>query len=312
MIYYVTEKKCYHKYSTAMAIDNFCKINNIKNKPYTLEDFKNHNIEKDESSNILFIADAAFLKCANGTNFIKEKMPHAKIIVIGSDSIGYLHTGIDEFPGIENVYLYLDTMRWVVDHYTSKGILSDIYFWSYSEKYIENADIDIDYEKKKYDTVCLMSCNKNYRVLLSQFLLSRCPSYISNESYSGGTLNYNENTLRQDIINLYQSSWTVLGTTSPAWSDTRTMKGFRDFLAPFFGSLLIYDNHPQILEEYNINNCIPIYDYENFNTILELIEKIKTKDYKELVENQKKEFKNFSIEEQLKKLFNKYDFFGRV
>ena len=52
----------------------------------------------------MFIADAAFLKCANGTNFIKKKMPH-KIIVIGSMSIGYLHTGIDEFPGIENVYL---------------------------------------------------------------------------------------------------------------------------------------------------------------------------------------------------------------
>ena len=70
------------------------------------------------------------------------------------------------------------------------------------------------------------------------------------------------------------------------------MKDLEIFLL-LFGSLLIYDNHPQILEEYNINNCIPIYDYRKFNAYFGIIERLRQKDYKGLLRIKKKEFKNF-------------------
>ena len=80
------------------------------------------------------------------------------------------------------------------------------------------------------------------------------------------------------------------------------MKGFRDWIAPFCNTPLIYDDYPDILD---IGPIIPTYKYGEWATAGKLIRELQEdKDrYNSLIEQQKEWCLDNTLERQLLKIF---------
>jgi hypothetical protein len=75
----------------------------------------------------------------------------------------------------------------------------------------------------------------------------------------------------------YMDSKFTLGTTShnrPELTRLGCMKGFRDWLGPLLGNVLIYDNHPNT-EIFNKDKIVPTYDYDNLDSMTDLANTLK-------------------------------------
>lgn len=306
MIYSVVEDNCYQRWTLGLAIPNFCIQNNLRYHQYHINQLRNYQIETNNNKSI-FIIDAAFLQQLGVIKHIRQRVPNSKIVVLGSDSIDFINQDKNEFDGIEEVDLFLDTMEETVKYYKQKQIKSDLWIWSYSEYLTEHIKVDIS-PSKELDVCCLLRVITEYRRQLSQNLLSKHKCLFGNGEYGGGIAIADDKIY--DIAELYNHSRIVLGTTSPACTKARTMKGFRDFLAPFYHSLLIYDNHPQILSRYFPNGEVDIYEYEDIHSLYNVIDNIRSmsrQQYCDRIRYQKECFEKKSIEKQLKILFDKYD-----
>jgi hypothetical protein len=138
--------------------------------------------------------------------------------------------------------------------------------------------------------------------------------YIKECGYTfsqGGGTGHNDGNLEK-IYRKYISSWFTLGTTShnrPELTKEGTMKGFRDWIGPILNSLLIYDNHPNIIKLFPVD-YIPLYSYGKFDEILNIVDQLK-KDtwlYKFFLSQQKKWAIDNTIDKQLYKLLLKHNF----
>lgn len=302
-VYHVIEDSCYQNFALGLAIPNFCFQNNIECRTYHLSEFLK-NIEEDNSKDNVFIVEAAFVKRLGSAKKIKDKIPHGKLIVLGGDSIQYLP--LYEYSNAEVVDYHLDTMQDVVRHYQWCQINSDIWVISFSEEFVR--DVQYDKNRKIIDATCLMEISNDYRKsLVNSFLDGKYNVFWGNNKFCGGKVATDD--FKDHLILLYNISSCIIGTTSPSWTTMRTMKGFRDCIAPFFGSILIYDNHLQIVNNnYIPNEFLPIYDYDDFSSLHALIEEIKNKkDYYDFVEYQKESFMKISLEKQIKSWFDRYE-----
>lgn len=215
-----------------------------------------------DESPCLFIAEAATLQRIHLRN-IKKCLPNSYVVILGSDTI---HHGLDpsinpEVPGaLEHVNLWLDLVQAVVDSYRHYGMNAALWHWTTSEWYVQEfcsiaAGLPAkDKGTRSVDLIGLFRNNTDYRKKLWAGLEAEglpCKK-------SGQGISYDP----KELYDAYSSSLLTLGTTSPSWTNCRTIKGFRDWIGPLCGSMLIYDNHPQIRNEYE--HLIPIfYDYDD-------------------------------------------------
>lgn len=207
----------------------------------------------------IFIAEAATLQ-RFGLDVVKNCLPNSYITILGSDSINY---GLDprnnsEVPGIlEYVDLWLDLHDDIVDSYRTAGVVSAKWHWTTSEWYINQIDIlskDAGHPRKDVDYIGLFRVSNHYRDLLWSGLSKRGLRTIK----SGAGVTYEAASLYEH----YSRSKFCLGTTSPSWTNCRTIKGFRDWIAPLCGTILCYDNHPSILKNYS-GLIHHIYNYDD-------------------------------------------------
>lgn len=300
MIYHIIENTCYQSLTNGLAIPNLAKKLNIEYKSYSLEDWNNYHIDQDNSNKSIFITESAFHR-ARQLKELRKKIPNGKIVNLGSDSIYYTfynNNEIEVYP--ELVDLWLDTMEQPVEHYSRMNIPADLWKWTISEVYIEQIQALSELKAEKViDGVCLAQLNSLYRQELKKHLED-----------SGYCIQWGDGTISSELLNLqklYGSAYVCIGTTSSAGKDTiRSMKGWRDWIAPFFGTLLIYDDHPEM--EWAE---IPKYRYDDVINLMGLINGIKNitdkKFYKSKVEEQQDFIKNYTIEKQLEKLFIKHN-----
>lgn len=300
MIYHIIEPSCYQRLTNGLAIPRIAQQLGIECKSYMLYEWQNEDIEKDSSSDAVFITESAFHRI-KPLKALRKKIPNGKIVNLGSDSIYYTFYNKDEievYP--ELVDLWLDTMIQSVGHYSIMGIPSDLWKWTISEAYIEQIQALPELKAEKvYDAVCLAQLNSPYRKDLSKTLLKQGYNIVWGDGTRSSEL--------IDLQKLYASSYLCLGTTSSAGKDPiRSMKGWRDWIAPFFGSLLIYDDHPEM------DWALPVVKYkyddlEDLTDLLHLVKDLSPMQYDYCVMAQKDFIIQYTLEKQFKTLLTKHN-----
>jgi hypothetical protein len=309
MIYHIVENSCYQRLTNGLAIPNMAKQLGIECKTYSIYEFQNAIVDRDSSQDAVFIAESAFFRDSLlDARQLRRLIPNGKLINMASDSIYFTRKNDDEFYFLPEYFdLWLDTMEECKEYYQSKGLFADIWRWTISDKYIDliddylfNLQEGFMYEpsKKEKDYVCLARLNSIYRQQLKHYL---------DENRLKGTFGTGAlSSDLKDLYELYNTAWVAIGTTSPAGQDDiRTMKGFRDWIAPFFGTVLVYDDHPEMNWA---SSVLPRYDYNDFPDLKAFI--IDVKHYpdlsKQYIKKQKAFILNHTIEKQLINLFRKH------
>lgn len=196
-----------------------------------------------------------------------------------------------EFERPQDVDLWLDLLDEVNEYYQKQSIKTDSWMWTASD------DLVLDYlqrprPEKTVDFIGLFNIGGMYRKRLT-YHLDR--SFKKNVF---GKVGYGID----ELYDAYSSSKFTLGTTSgcPGWGCVgRTMKGFRDWIGPACGSVLIYDDHPDVIRKYP---C-PTYPYDDYAKIPEIVAGI---DYEKVLLEQQDWIKNNTLEKQFMRLFHKY------
>jgi hypothetical protein len=215
---------------------------------------------------------------------IKYYLPNIKVIIFGSD-FGYFDIkAVTYKPN-----LVLETMRQVVTKGQSLGLKIRHYWWSISKQVIKAIQEHTNNPPKALDLFCL--CNQGHSTpernrFFSEIDKTGIVFWRNRKLYDLGK-----------IIDLYKISWIVLGTTSPVLGGLRTMKGFRDWIAPFCNAVLIYDDYPDMLE---LSDLVPTYKYGDAQGVRSLACKLQcNKDlHQEYVAKQKEWALNHTIEDQ--------------
>lgn len=216
-----------------------------------------------DTSPCLFIAESATLQRIH-LREIKACLPNSFVVILGSDTV---HHGLDpsinpEVPGaLEHVDLWLDLVSDVVASYRNYGLNAELWHWTTSEWYVEELREQSEAgigsgvykhpgkDERPVDLIGLFRNNTDYRKKLWSNL--EADGLLCTKSGQG--ISYEPNQLYWE----YSRALLTLGTTSPSWTNCRTIKGFRDWIGPLCGSMLIYDDHTQIRNEYK--NLIPIF-----------------------------------------------------
>jgi hypothetical protein len=246
----------------------------------------------------VFIFEAAVLRGMETTHTaIKGLANNVKTVCLSGDAIYFERTknyGGYEISEPEKVDLFLDLMDEIVDIYRGRGINADSWMWTTSQYLVDEftkraGEIATT---KTHDFIGLWkTCwgdDEQRRYLLEHLDKSNRSIIKSGEvSYELG-----------DIYGKYASSWFCLGTTSPSWTaHVRTMKGFRDWIAPLCGTVLIYDNHPDVVRKFT---CVPLYEYGNHQAVIDLADKIRGDgSYHDILVKQREWVVNNTIEKQL-------------
>jgi len=276
-------------------------------KGYMHEQFDAGQVEPDSTPGTIFVFEGADLKVSNKTTKdVRGWFPNSKLVALTGESLtykyGYGHytnnpTKEFEFYDGHDIDLWLDGNDEIVTDYRAIGLTIDYWMWTTSHYLIEQF-INRERIPKVQDTVCLIGHKGPYRHQLMDFMNQR---YRCQWGTGADVGNY-------DLDHLFSSfggSRFVLGTTSPCWWINRSVKGFRDWLGPLCGTVLIYDNYPDVVKKYP---C-PIYDYDNLNTIAELMESIWNDPikYQQILNEQVAWVKENTIAKQLYNRFKQYN-----
>jgi hypothetical protein len=107
----------------------------------------------------------------------------------------------------------------------------------------------------------------------------------------------------EDLLSIYnQQKFTIGITHSPHQGNyIRGMKAFRDWLGPATGSLLVYDNYPQIVKY--LHGIVPTYEFNNAVSLLETIEGLTREQYDCLLLEQQSWLMQNTIDEQFISIF---------
>jgi len=304
MIYHISEESYYQKFTNVLAIQNLCQSKKLPFKTYDISEFEAHRIDIDHDPKAVFIVEDAFAARGNwSAKTLRTFVPNGKIVIQGGDTAYLLEqnrsTGFNRFQ----VDLWLDTMRPVVEQFRSEGIISDIWKWTISKQFMEWAKTYSESNVKQAETrsvISLIVANTEYRKRLVQTF--RDSKYIL--TVGTGKIS----SLPNVLFPLYFNSIVAVGTTSPSWTgNLRTMKGFRDWFAPFLGTVLIYDDHEQIINEYGGHDVLPIYEYDRQQSVLELIDELvdEPEKYSSFLKKQQVWAEANTIDQQLEDVFTR-------
>lgn len=243
-----------------------------EHKFYTMEQVGNEQVDHDTSNETIFMFEPALLKQAGSgktTDDIRRWFPNCKIVVLSSEAMTYKHgyqwwypanvTREFEIYNGHDTDLWLDINSEIVADYAAKGLTTDIWEMTTSHFLIDQFE-NRPRLPKTQDMICLIGHTNGYRDALKNFINQR---YSCRWGMHPSQANFELNHLYQ----IFSESRLVLGTSSPCWFSNRSMKGFRDWLGPICGTVLIYDNYPDVLAQYP---DVPTYDYNDFETISQL------------------------------------------
>lgn len=263
----------------------------------------------------LFICEAVYLSPAfkNITiPQIKELYPNAKVVVLGSDTIYYTTTGTNHGYQInypQDCDLFLETMYEPQAIYYRNQVRVDHWDWSISQWTIDYLE---KFEPKSWN-------NREYDFIsvLSPHTIAREDSYRNRmvKSIEDAGLTFTQGggngMSDEDIDRLLQSycnARVCLGTSSHDNPNFFGRKGFRDAIAPFLDSVLIYDDFEDVVKDYLVGGIMPMYGYGNFEELPWILEYLNNNPThrKFYIEKQKEFFRKNTIDIQLVERLNKH------
>ena len=102
-----------------------------------------------------------------------------------------------------------------------------------------------------------------------------------------------------DIALLYKYSWVSLGSTTPSYDWDRNGKGFRDWLSPGCGTVLIHDDWEPYKEIFD--GVVPMYEYGDSSSLVVIMENLKKdqKMYNHYWQQQNRWIEQNTIEQQI-------------
>lgn len=251
----------------------------------------------------LVVFSAANLRSGLTTAELRRQYPNGKLVCISGDAIYFRHRGIDEFDSPLEVDLFLDLLDGMVEYYRGSGVNADAWMWTASETVVNDFMKRNRPKTQNVDFIGLFSKRLPYRHQLWKTIQDGGFSFI-NRPNTGRTKMVVGFGL-DELYVAYSKCRFTLGTTSSSErrlskaTFLRSMKGFRDWLGPACGNVLIYDNHPDIIKKYP---C-PLYDYDKPETIFGLIKNI---DYAKVLTEQQDWLLDNTLEKQFLRLFKKH------
>lgn len=226
-------------------------------------------------------------------NEMREKCPNSRLIQFSGDTIYY---GPDE-KVFDNIDVHIDCM------YTATWQLKEFklpvhhFYWSISEKFIKTIEQHNEDFPKSLDLICLCTDYTDYRHKLFDDLKSK---------YSIA-YNLKESNVHK-IISKYKEAKIVLGTSSPCAPhyNARSCKGFRDWIAPFTNSVLIYDD---IEEMKPLKKIVPLYRYNDKDDMFRVIDSLKNDEDKRkfYIDKQRVWALQNSCDKQFLRILQKYE-----
>ena len=294
-IIHVFDSNQYSALTVHKAISKLCSKLQIKDE---VIDFQYH-YKKDTSKDIVYFSEAHLINRSRvNLSHVRDGFPNAKLVVLAADTIHDIELGKDHVGTPEYCDLWLDTVDEAANVYQARGIKTDTWMWTISEYLLEEMRIrqSRNAQKKNVDFISLLACQTPYRWELSAFL----------EKHKLLITRKNVPYELDGLHEAYSKSRFVLGTTSPSWTVGRTMKGFRDWLGPPCGTVLVYDDHPDVIKKYV--NC-PIYKYDDLNSLYRLYHSLVNNPtyYQSVLSAQQEWIDQNTLEIQFEKLFRKHN-----
>lgn len=237
---------------------------------YNLADFAQRKFDKDSSNDLVWVIEAAYLEMSKmSIKELRSFFPNGKVVVISGDGIYHVRQGRHQINSPFEVDLWLDLMDEMVNLYRNMGVKTDSWIWSISQTMLDSFPAEeVDFSKKELDFVSFMSIGGNpYREgMVKYFHEKGC-------SFATGVSSLAKNT--DQMIEAYKKAYFHVGSTSPGWTTgLRTMKGFRDAIAPYNNCLMLYDDHPDIRSKFGGGSIVPLYDYNSWDSLLNLMVKL--------------------------------------
>jgi hypothetical protein len=246
--------------------------------------------EVDETCKIFFCEQNPDFK-EHEEKLIRGKFPNAKLVMMAADSIYY------GFPDASpwKVDLWMDTVKAAVAKTTK--FPAEHFYWNVSEtilKDIQASQIKIE-KTRWFVSLCHAASAERTR-------------FMNDLRCHGKEVLWNQNLWDlHKIYEMYATCWFALGHTSPVHDNkARSMKGFRDWIAPELGTILIYDDYPDIRDL----EIVPMYRYLDAGSVINLADRLKNDKgyYEQILGLQKKWAWDNSLEKQITRAFKKYGF----
>lgn len=217
------------------------------------------------------------------------KCPNAKTIQVACDSQDdYGKTGYAIQPYVS---LHLDLIEEYVERIRHQSFPAELLWWTISKNlynYITGINNIVD---KDNDFICL--CKPTFERLVFFNSIKRKDRSI---------LSFLDCYNTEEFINIYMRSRFTLGITHSSHSGhpVRSIKAFRDWIGPLCNSVLVYDDHPQMVKYFS--DIIPFYKYNDVDSLLRTIDTI---DPNIILAQQEWISKNL-LETQLTSIFERY------
>lgn len=280
-----------YEYTFNLALKNIAKKHNIEYRFIGLRDgnlLRTFDFPLPEyDSPIIFLCHHPNFDL-NCRSKIMNKCKNAKIVICGGDTVYYGAEAVTKLKPD----LFLDTIKSEVEK-LSKFCPTHHFYWTISEDIIKLAKSNVN-NTKIYDGICL--CRGTPK--RSKFF-----DHMKNKDKKI-LYNLNENNLDK-ILNYYSQTKYTIGITHESQglsnNNKRSMKGMRDWIGTFCDTLLIYDDYPDIIDI----DCVPIYEFDNPQSCLKLMNSISNEEYVNLLQKQKCWLTEHTMERQLEKILIK-------
>lgn len=256
----------------------------------------------------LFICEAAYLgrDFKNvSINFLRGVYPKAKFVVLGSDTIYYTTMEVNngyqiDYP--QDCDLFLETMHDPECLYRRKGVTVDHWDWTISQwtiDYLEKFEPK-PWNEREYDFISVLSPHTINREGSYRNRMVKSIEEAGLKFTQGGGSGMADNNY-DTLFDRYCNSRATLGTSSHDNPAFFGRKGFRDAIAPFLGSVLIYDDFKDVVEDYLVGGIMPMYGYEKFEELPAILDYLNNNPTHRnfYIEKQKEFFDKNSIDNQL-------------
>lgn len=234
--------------------------------------------------NVAIVLVAAFGRRLSVSELVQVKHPSSILLCFGGDTLYANQQGSQcEFDSCHACDVYLDLIDGVVMNMRTQKFESHPWIWTPSAALlalVENKLIVVNgsymnahssvVNEMPVKIMMLFSLQSEYRARLREAI-----KQLQEES-AGLFAVYDTQQAFLDpdsVFDLYSKSFITLSTTStsPAWIhvNCRSVKGFRDWIAPSLGSLLVTDDHPDNIRKYGPG--VFYYRYGDFDHLKQTI-----------------------------------------
>ncbi len=279
-------------------------------------DWRAGRILGDSSHDLTLILEVGYPQHARmSTKDVKRLFPNAKLVTMACDTLWYLAENIEfQWDSPHDYDLCLESMSETYEYYKKKiDVPVDIWRWTTSDTLLETCRRYVQddapvFAPKDYDFIgvyhpCSIEKPGSYRQGMFKYIRDQGWTFTQ-----GGGSGHNDNDNFRNLLKQYAKSWFTLGTTSHNDPRMYGMKGFRDWIGPELGAVLVYDDYKDVIEYFGGKNLLPLYKYGDFAGLLELCDNLKKNrdEYAYYLETQRKWAWRHTIEKQLVKLLDKH------